>query len=550
VSPPIPQDYIDDLLARSDLVALIGARVELRRSGHEYIGRCPFHEERTPSFTVSPQKGFYHCFGCGAHGSALGFLMAFERLEFPEAVRRLAEISGLPPPPGDGGAASPRHGPLYDLLEDAAALYRRALAEDPAAQAYLRRRGIRPETVARYALGYAPPKGALGPLFTGGGTRLRLLEEAGLVRRRGGETIEVFRHRLLFPIRDTRGRTVGFGGRALEPEQKPKYLNSPEGPLFHKGQLLYGHYEARLARRRGGPLLVVEGYMDVLALAQGGFDPAVACLGTALTEIQAERLFHLESRVVFCFDGDEAGRRAAGRSLERLLPLYRPEWRPAYLELPEGEDPDTLLAGEGAEGFGRRLEKALPMSAFFFIHLERSCGPLDTIEARTRYAAEARRLLASVRDPVFRDLLDQELQKKLGIRPAPAGGRRPARSARPPAPDAMRRLLHLLVHYPGLATELPEEDELGTWEFRGTEFLKLLRRRLREDEETPTTQELLARFPPGGRERVFLERLAAREILLDPADARLEIRATVDLLRRRVKRDREAEPAIEKNKNQ
>ncbi len=548
MSPPIPQDYIDDLLARSDLVALIGARVELRRSGHEYLGRCPFHEERTPSFTVSPQKGFYHCFGCGAHGSALGFLMAFERLEFPEAVRRLAEMTGAPPPPGGGGTASPRHQPLYDLLEEAAALYRRALAESPTAQAYLRRRGILAETTARYALGYAPPGGALGPLRAEGGGRLRLLEEAGLVRHRGGEAVDVFRHRLLFPIRDTRGRTVGFGGRALEPDQKPKYLNSPEGPLFHKGQLLYGQYEARLAQRRGGALLVVEGYMDVLALAQAGFDPAVACLGTALTDIQAERLFRLDPRVVFCFDGDDAGRRAAGRSLERLLPLYKPEWRPAYLELPEGEDPDTLLAGEGADGFARRLEAALPMSAFLFVHLERHCGPLVTIEAHARYAAEARRLLASVRDPVFRDLLDQELRKRLGLRspPPPPAGRRPTRGGRPPAPDAMRRLLHLLVHHPELAAELPEEEELAAWEFRGTEFLKLLRRRLREEDEPPTTQELLARFPPGGRERTFLDRLTAREILLSPEDARLEVRATVELLRRR--RDRNTKTTKENEK--
>ena len=534
MSPPIPQDYIDDLLARSDLVALVGARVELRRSGHEYIGRCPFHEERTPSFTVSPQKGFYHCFGCGAHGSALGFLMAFERLEFPEAVRRLAEMTGAPPPPG-GAVASPKYQPLYDLLDEAASLYRRALADSPLALAYLRRRGVRGETTARYALGYAPAAGALGPLLTDTGPRLHLLEEAGLIRRRGRETVDLFRHRLLFPIRDTRGRTVGFGGRALDPDQKPKYLNSPEGLLFHKGRLLYGEHEARLAPRQAGPLVVVEGYMDVLALAQAGFDPVVACLGTALTDIQAERLFRIDPRVVFCFDGDEAGRRAAGRSLEKLLPLYRPEWRPAYLELPEGEDPDTLLAGEGAEGFARRLESALPLSDFFFVHLERRCGPLTTIEARARYASEARRLLANVRDPVFRDLLGQELGKKIGLtRPAPSSGPRPtARPGRPPAPDAMRRLLHLLVHHPELAGELPQEDELASWTFRGTEFLKLLRRLLREQEDPPTTSEILSHFAPGGREHTFLNRLAAQETLLPPDSVRLEIRATVELLRRR-----------------
>jgi DNA primase len=535
VSPPIPQDYIDDLLARCDLVALIGSRVELRRSGHEYLGRCPFHDERTPSFTVSPQKGFYHCFGCGAHGSALGFLMAFERLEFPEAVRRLAEITGAPPPPGGESGAPSKHRLLYDLLEEASALYRRALADSPSAQAYLRRRGVRAETVARFALGYAPPEGALDPLRKGGGERLTLLEEAGLLRRRGSEWVEVFRHRLLFPIRDTRGRTVGFGGRALDPDQKPKYLNSPEGPLFHKGRLLYGQYEARLTRRRGEPLLVVEGYMDVLALAQGGFEPVVACLGTALTETQAEQLFRLEPHVVFCFDGDEAGRRAAGRSLERLLPLYKPEWRPAYLELPEGEDPDTLLAGEGPQAFARRIETARPMSAYFFVHLERSYGPLNTIEARARYAAAARRLLASVREPVVRDLLGQDLDRRLGLHPIPPtpNGRRPSRAARPAAPDAMRRLLHLLVHHPELAVELPDEKELQGWEFRGADFLRLLRRLLREEETPPTTQQLLARFPQGGRERTFLDRLADREILLDVEGARLEVRATVALLRRR-----------------
>ncbi|MBS0460876.1 MAG: DNA primase, partial [Proteobacteria bacterium] len=341
----IPDAFIDDLLARTDIVELIGARVPLKRQGHEYAARCPFHDERSPSFTVSPNKQFYHCFGCGAHGTAIAFLMNYDRLEFLDAVEELAKRAGVEVPrearrSGGGGDATD----LYDMLEAAAQFFRRQLQDTPVAQDYLRQRGVDTDCRQRFGIGYAPDawdalKNALGT----DERRLRLLEAAGLFSKGdSGRVYDKFRKRIMFPIHDRRGRVIAFGGRVTSKDDSPKYLNSPETSLFHKGRELYGLWQVRQAHSKIERLIVVEGYMDVVALFQYGVTQAVATLGTATTPEHAELLFRNAPDVVFCFDGDKAGRGAAWKALEAALPRMRDGRQAFFLFLPEGEDPDSI----------------------------------------------------------------------------------------------------------------------------------------------------------------------------------------------------------------
>jgi len=322
MSGSIPQDFIDEVVARTDLVALIDRRVPLKKAGKDHTARCPFHDEKSPSFTVSADKQFYHCFGCGAHGNAIGFLMAFERLEFRDAVAELAGLVGLELPAGGEGPV-PRHKELLDVLEAAARFYRQQLGKHPKAVDYLKQRGLGSAIAATFGLGYAPAgwDSLLQQLGRTPEHRSLLLETGLLVAREGDGNglYDRFRDRIIFPIRDSRGRVIGFGGRILDQGQ-PKYLNSPETPLFHKGRELYGLYEARQAQRELPWILVVEGYMDVLMLAEHGIANAVATLGTATTPDHLRRLFRHTARIVFCFDGDRAGRDAAARALQTSLP--------------------------------------------------------------------------------------------------------------------------------------------------------------------------------------------------------------------------------------
>ncbi|MFP4181655.1 MAG: DNA primase, partial [Thiohalospira sp.] len=360
----IPQNFIDDLVSRTDIVEVIGERVPLKRKGREYAACCPFHDERTPSFYVSPEKQFYHCFGCGAHGTALGFLMDYGHLSFPEAVEDLAGRLGLDVPRegDDGRPPAPDRTPLYETLAAAADYYRAMLRRhDQARRAadYLKGRGVSGATARDYGLGFAPPgwRNLLPALGGGEETRKRLVEAGLLIERDDGGVHDRFRDRVIFPIHDHRGRPIAFGGRILG-DGEPKYLNSPESPVFHKGRELYGLYEARRALRRLDRLLVVEGYMDVIALAGAGVHHAVATLGTATTADHLDRAFRLTGEVVFCFDGDRAGREAAWRALENALPVLRDGRSVRFLFLPEGEDPDTLVRREGGAAFGERENAA------------------------------------------------------------------------------------------------------------------------------------------------------------------------------------------------
>ena len=371
----IPQSFIDDLVSATDIVEIIEHYVPLKRAGKEYKACCPFHDEKTPSFTVVPDKQFYHCFGCGAHGTAVGFLMEYANLEFVEAVEDLARRAGREVPREGGDILGPRDdlGPIFDTLDRANAYFQRQLrrhGQSQRAVEYLKRRGLSGEIAAEFQLGFAPPgwEGILGDLGTDESARAALLRAGLLIKHESGGLYDRFRDRITFPIHDSKGRVAGFGARIVD-SGEPKYLNSPETPVFQKGRELYGLWRARRAGRSPTRLLVVEGYMDVVALAQSGIDYGVATLGTAATETHIQRLFRAVNDVVFCFDGDEAGRRAAWRAVENALPSMKAGRQALFLFLPEGEDPDSLVRTEGRQAFESRLDDAVPLSRFLFDYL-------------------------------------------------------------------------------------------------------------------------------------------------------------------------------------
>ena len=456
--------FIDDLLARTDIVEIVGSRVPLKRKGREYSAPCPFHDERTPSFYVSPTKQFYHCFGCGAHGTAISFLMNYDRLEFLDAVEELARRAGIEVPKET--RQNNQDNDLrdqYAALEAAAKLFQRQLADNPRARAYLDGRGVDADNRARFAIGYAADgystlKDALGT----DERRLKLLERTGMLsKNERGHVYDKFRDRIMFPIHDRRGRVIAFGGRVLDKDASPKYLNSPETLLFHKGRELYGLWQARQANQKLERLIVVEGYMDVVALFQHGITQAVATLGTATTADHAELLFRNAPDVYFCFDGDAAGRRAGWRAVESVLPRMKDGRQAFFLFLPEGEDPDTIVRQEGAEGFDARLAQATPLSQFFFEELGRDINR-NTIDGRARLAERARPLLAQLPDGAFADLMRQELQRLTGVdtaRPAPAPEpvrASPRRGAATPAPkrSLVRSAIALLLQKPALGAQV------------------------------------------------------------------------------------------------
>lgn len=385
----IPQPFIDDLIDRSDIVEVISSRLTLKKTGKNYSACCPFHNEKTPSFSVSPQKQFYYCFGCGAGGNVIGFLMENDHLDFPSAVETLAKVAGMEIPREQSNpqaeARQRRRLDIYTELEKAADYYRSVLKQTPKAIDYLKYRGLSGEVAKQFALGYVPDEwDSLIKLCGNDSPSVQRMIDGGMLiardqKERGNEQnrdqfapstntrdyYDRFRDRVMFPIRDQRGRTIAFGGRVLG-DQKPKYLNSPETPVFHKSRELYGLYEVLQQRQRPDELIVVEGYMDVVALAQFDVRNAVATLGTSAGTAHMERIFRHVSKVVFCFDGDKAGRSAAKRALDACLPSMLDGRQARFLFLPEGEDPDTIVRTEGSEGFHKRVERAKTLSDFIF----------------------------------------------------------------------------------------------------------------------------------------------------------------------------------------
>ncbi|WP_243042705.1 DNA primase [Dyella sedimenti] len=466
----IPDSFIDELLARVDIVDVIERRVPLKKAGREWTACCPFHNERTPSFYVSPAKQFFHCFGCGAHGSALKFLMDYERLEFPDAVEELAQSVGLTVPREGGDDRAPREDKtdLYALLDAAARWYEGELPRSAEAQAYCRKRGLDAETIKRFRIGWAPA-GFDGVIKALGGNdrRMQLLNEAGMVAsNERGHRYDRFRERLMFPILDRRGRVIAFGGRIIPsgdggaPDARksdgPKYLNSPETPLFHKGRELFALWQVKQANPSLSRIVVVEGYMDVIAMHQAGLPIAVATLGTATTPEHTEVLFRAAPDVVFCFDGDRAGRAAAWKALESALPRLRDGRQAYFLFLPEGEDPDTLIRKEGKDGFEQRLKAATPLSEYFFGELAHEVD-VGSLDGRARLAERARPLIARLPDGAFRDLMAQELEKRTGARAvlqADPSSRRPVQRPTVVQRSLVRSAIALLLAQPGMADQV------------------------------------------------------------------------------------------------
>ena len=420
----IPQSFIDDLLNRTDIVEVVSSRIQLKKAGKNYTACCPFHKEKTPSFSVSPDKQFYYCFGCGAGGNALGFVMDHDQMEFPQAVEELAKRAGMDVPREDSGRGrtprQPVDSPLYPLLSAAADYYRQALKSHPARKAavdYLKGRGLSGEIARDFGLGFAPPGwDNLHKHLAGDKLQQKAMIDAGLLieNAENGRIYDRFRDRVMFPIRDNRGRVIAFGGRVLG-DDKPKYLNSPETPVFHKGQELYGLYEARKSNRDLDEIMVVEGYMDVIALAQQGLRNAVATLGTATSEEHLKRLFRLVPSVLFCFDGDGAGRKAAWRALEATLPNLQDGRRARFLFLPEGEDPDTLVRSEGTDAFRARINQhAQPLADYFFQQLSEEADP-RSLEGKAHLVTLAAPLIEKIPGNHLRALMRQRLSEITGL---------------------------------------------------------------------------------------------------------------------------------------
>lgn len=535
----IPQEFLDQLLSRVDLVEVINTRVPLRRAGHDFMACCPFHAEKTPSFSVSPRKQFYHCFGCGAHGTAIGFLMAYEGLEFLDAVEDLARLAGLDiPKTGGGDDGSSRI--LLEWLAQADRFFRRQLREHPVRQRavdYLRQRGLTGQIAGRFGIGYAPPgwENLVRTLREAGAAPEQLIE-AGLASRDEQNRLrDRFRDRIIFPIRDRRGRVIAFGGRALDSDAAPKYLNSPETRLFHKRSELYGLYEARAHSQHLQRLIVVEGYLDVVALAQHEIAYVVATLGTATTAGHIERLFRVVEELVFCFDGDRAGRAAGWRALEAALPFLCDGRQISFLFLPEGEDPDSLVRREGQAAFEQRLAQATPLADYLFAELRARVDP-ETLAGRARLAELARPLLEKLPEGYFRDLMEARLQHDAQL---------VRTRLRPPAPirpvdhnalltrTPLRKAIALLLHRPELA-QAADYATLCNINKTGIKLLVDLLDILRNQPQLRAAA-LLERYRET-REGAILERLAQwklePELTEDQFDFETEFADILDYLRR------------------
>jgi DNA primase len=468
----IPQDFIGDLVARADVVEVIGRRVQLKKAGREFKACCPFHDEKTPSFTVSP-KGFYHCFGCGAHGTPIDFLMEFDHMSFPEAVETLANSMGLEVPRTESDRPARRYDELFELTSRVERFWQNALRENDAAVNYLKQRGIDGTTAKRFGLGYAVDGWStlLDKFGTSPEAIERLLAAGLIIRKDNGGHYDRFRDRITFPIRDARGRCIGFGGRAMG-DGEPKYLNSPETVLFHKGRELYGLFEARQALRQIERLVVVEGYMDVVALARHGIDFSVATLGTATTTDHLNRLFRLTENIDFCFDGDRAGKQAAWRALETALPQIREGRQVRFVFLPDGHDPDSFVNEFGSATFIDALDNGVALSDYLIAELASQVN-LETVDGRARLAELAKPLLAKIPPGVYRELLVESLAETVqlsagkldrmlgrgedGRRESPVGTRLRQNRAIPAStgkPSVVRRAITLLLNHPEAGAKL------------------------------------------------------------------------------------------------
>ncbi len=512
----IPRSFIDDLLNRVDIVEIIDARVPLKKKGREYWACCPFHGEKTPSFSVSPTKQFYHCFGCQQHGNAIGFLMDYEHLDFVEAVESLAQHLGVEVPYEQGSRPSSQADrdasePLYQALQACSDFYRQQLRDHAEAIDYLKQRGISGQTAQAYGIGYAPPSWDNLP-----GERGALLAAGMLIQNDQGRVYDRFRNRLMFPIRDRRGRVIAFGGRVIDPEDSPKYLNSPETPVFHKGEEIYGLWELKQANTRIEQIFVTEGYMDVVALAEQGVTTAVATLGTAINGGQVEKLFRLCRQLVFCFDADAAGRKAAWRALEASLPMLKEGRIARFLFLPEGQDPDSYVREYGRDAFLQQAARADTLTQFLLDELLSRCDAA-TPEGRAQFLDQLRPYYGQIPLDSLKHQVLGQLEKRLGIELdarlfqviGSAPGSQTDRRLRVPEQHwtPTRLAINLLLQKPELAARAGNLDDLLEAGIPGVELLLQLIDRIHEEPDI-SPQNLLSRFE-GHPNEPHLYRIAA-----------------------------------------
>ena len=542
----IPQSFVDDLITRTDIIDVIDSRVPLKKAGAEYKACCPFHEEKTPSFTVSPNKQFYHCFGCSAHGTVIGFLMEFEHMEFVEAVEYLASRLGVEVPRDGEGASSKKKtetADIFTVLDESASYFQQQLRHHAKANEaidYLKQRGLTGEITANFGLGYAPPGwDNLLQHLANKKHQHNLLLQAGLISRKSeNRYYDRFRNRIMFPIQNHRGQVIGFGGRAIGDEE-PKYLNSPETPVFHKGSELYGLHRARPHIREAGNALVVEGYMDVLALSQFELNNSVATLGTATTRTQLERLFRHTDEIIFCFDGDRAGREAAWRALETALPCLREGRQLSFLFLPQGEDPDSVVRAEGKTGFETKITNAVPLPDYLLQQLS-ARADLSRLDGRARFIELAKPMLQKVPEGAFRELMLNRVAQLARIdrdaidRTIPSADLVSKSATFDPGlvrKSLVRLGLSLLIQRPELATKAGDVNELQHLELPGIElFIEVAL--LAQQHSDMTAAALLERYR-GTEHHKHLEKLAIWDHMIAAEDLDQEFDAVMHQLRER-----------------
>ncbi len=539
----IPNEFITELLDRIDIVDVIAPRINLKKAGRDYQALCPFHAENTPSFTVSPHKQFFHCFGCGKHGSAIGFLMEYEGLDFLDAVESLAQMAGVEVPRSGSRTSADKHTNLYAITDKARRLFQNNLQNNVQAREYVRRRGLSEKTIETFQIGSAPDAWdyllrAFSP------AEEPLLMSAGLITRNdSGKVYDKFRHRLIFPIHDRRGRVIAFGGRAIGDEHMPKYLNSPETPLFHKGRELYGLH---LARKHGNSraVLVVEGYMDVVALHQHGLPNAVATLGTATTPEQVALLMRYFDTVVFCFDGDKAGRKAAWKAMESALPQYRDDKSLKFVFLPQGEDPDSYVNTHGAEAFQRLVGEAMSLSDWLLQGLKKGLD-LASLDDRARLIERARPYVQQLPKGQFRHILTRHLESLVHI---PVDWEATAtKSFMPPAQKAaenpamddwspIKKAIALVIQHPSVAAQVNWPSGLEACGYKGGHILQQLLEQVAASPQLNTAA-LLEQWR-SRPEYSHLSRLASRDLGLTPEQVLPEMHDLAAYLQQAINRNK------------
>ena len=526
----IPQTFIDDLIDRSDITEIIGKRVEIKKAGKEYKACCPFHNDKTPSFTISPEKGFYHCFGCGAHGTSLGFLMDYEKLTFVEAIEELAKMLGMEiPKSSEDIKITKKQTNLKSLLNEVSDYFQSNLKSSKNAIEYLKDRGVDGKTAKNFCIGYS--KNSWDDLTKKYGStekHIDLMVEAGLIIKKDkGGYYDRFRNRVMFPIRDNRGDVVGFGGRIIDEDDDPKYLNSPETALFKKGYLLYGLFEGKQQISSTKEVILVEGYTDVIGLSQYGIGNALATLGTATTESHIKLIFQKANELTFCFDADNAGRKAAIRALEICLPLIKQNKSVKFLMLDKGSDPDTAVREKGADGFTEMLKESITLDDMI-IEVCDSSFEIDSLTGKANAAEKAIHLVRQIREGIYKGLVVEKIAKHYGVPTSnfSTGSaqvekpRERKKSTKTNRPTLVHQAIKILLHDPSLGIKLTPNDDLKFIDLKGIDILNEIID-LVHDNQSIKVATIVQHFE-NEKLRNFLAELAIEEILVNPSELEKE----------------------------